>query len=351
MEPGEYLIQVNQFGKNLLDSPLPVVVETAEPENAVGSPCDFPLVIPSLNLPDDLSKLTVTAKRPGSTSEEPIKPRLLSDNTLSVSFIPKAPGEHLITVKKRNRPVPGSPFSLTVTSDEPTNEIGKPSNVSLENIPAKDLPKLDAGLLRPGSTVEEPVTVKKTSDDNLYAPFIPHEEGPHQINVRKDGKPIPNGSFSLDVPPRDVEDGRRPGKGPQPEKIPSPKKSPVHEESPLPDKDTPSEERPHPVQEVHPAGKPCDVGIDVPGVNSPDDVKKLTVTVQRPGSDKEEPVKPEIKPDGTVGKSESVFAPMFMPCSSSFFLFLFILVLASRFGLFCVKTFFVKMPENGSPSC
>jgi filamin len=301
VEPGEHLIQVKQFGKSLLDSPIPVTVEAAEPENAVGSPCDFPLVIPSLNLPDDLSKLSLTMKRPGSSSEEPIQPKLLSDNTLNVAFLPKSPGEHLISVKKRNRPVPGSPFSAVVTASEPSNEIGKPSSVPLENIPAKDLPKLDAGLLRPGSTVEEPITIKKTSDDNLYAPFIPHEEGPHQINVRKDGKPVPNGSYLLDVPPKDVEDGRLPGKAPRPEKVPSPEKSPVQEQSPLPDKDIPSSVQP--VQEVHPAGKPCDVGLDVPGVVLPDDAKKLTATIQRPGSNKKEPVTPEIKPDNTLGKT------------------------------------------------
>lgn len=301
MEPGEHLIQVKQFGKNLLDSPLPVMVETAEPENVVGSPCDFPLDVPSLNLPDDLSRLTLTMKRPGSTREEPIKPRLLSDNTLSVSFVPKSPGEHLITVKKRNRPVQGSPFSLMVTSDAPTSEIGKPSSVPLENIPANDLPKLDAGLLRPGSTVEEPIPIKKTLDDNLYAPFIPHEGGPHKINVRKDGKPVPGGSFLLDVPPKDVEDGRRPKKGHQPEKIPSPKKGPLYEKSPLPDEDILPEGLP-PVQEVYPSGKPCDVDLDIPGVKVPEDVKKLTATIQRPGSSKREPVIVEIRPDNTLGK-------------------------------------------------
>ena len=302
MEPGDHLIQIKQFGKNLLDSPLSVVVEDVEPESVVGNPCEFRLDVPSLNLPDDLSRLTVTIKRPGSTSEEPVKPRLLSDNSLSVSFVPKSPGEYLITVKKRNRPVPGSPFSLIVTSDEPTSEIGKPSSVPLENIPVKDLPKLDAGLLRPGSTVEEPVPIKKTSDDNLYAPFIPRESGPHKVNVRKDGKPVPGGSFLHDVPPKDVEDGHRPDKGLQPEKVPSQEKGPLYEKRPLPDEDILPEEGLPPVQEVHPSGKPCDVDLDIPGVKIPEDVKKLTATLQRPGNNKKEPVIMEIRPDNTLGK-------------------------------------------------
>ena len=349
-------------------------VETFDVVNNTNSPCEFTIDIPGVDLPDDLSKLKATLKRPGSRREESVTLKLLSDNTLSLSFVPKSPGDYQVNILKRHRPVPGGPFSITVTEEKPENPLGKPVSVALVDIPLRDLPRIQVFIQRPGSDTEEPITLKQNSDDSLSVSFIPREPGAHIIHVRKNSKPLPGSPYEIEIiddrvfdrvfdtpekVPYDKEPSDKipyremvgPGKGPQPEKIPSPKKSPVHEESPPPDKDTPSEERPRPVQEVHPAGKPCDVGIDVPGVNSPDDVKKLTVTVQRPGSDKEEPVKPEIKPDGTVGKSESVFTPMFMPCSSSFFLFLFILVLASRFGLFCVKTFFVKMPENGSPSC
>ena len=264
--PGEHLIRIKINGKEIPESPISVMIEPAEPENAVNSPCDVPLDIPGLNLPEDLPKLTATLKRPGSNWEEPVEPKVTSDGNLSVSFVPKSPGEHLITVKKRGRPVPGSPFSVMITSPEPKSEIGKPTNVSLENIPAKDLPKLDAGLLRPKSTVEEPVPIKKTSDDNLYVPFIPHEAGPHKINVRKDGKPVPDSPYIVDVPSKDVVDGAQP------------------------------------VEEVHPVGKACDVGLDIPGVKLPDDFKKLTATLQRPKSKKEEPVNLELNPDNTLGK-------------------------------------------------
>ena len=263
--PGEHLIRIKKSGKEIPESPISVMIEPAEQENTVGSPCDVPLEIPGLNLPEDLPKLTATLRRPGSNVEEPVEPKVTSDGNLSVSFVPKSPGEHFITVKKRNRPVPGSPFSVMITADEPTSKIGKPTNVALENIPAKDLPKLDAGLIRPRSTVEEPVPIKKTSDDNLYVPFIPHEGGPHKINVRKDGKPVPDSPYIVDVPSKD-------GEGAQP------------------------------VEEVHPVGRACDVGLDIPGVNLPDDFKKLTATLQRPNSKKEEPVNLELNPDNTLGK-------------------------------------------------
>jgi hypothetical protein len=49
-------------------------------------------------------------------------------------------------------------------------------------------------------------------------------------------------------------------------------------------------------------------------VKLPEDVSKLTATIQRPGSNKKEPVTLEVKPDNTLGKSESVFVmlPVFI---------------------------------------
>lgn len=261
-EPGTHWLHVRKSGKEIPESPFPIKVEPAKPKDVVGSPCDVPVDVENVK-PEDLPKLTATLKRPGSKTEEPVEPKITSDGNLSVSFIPKSPGEHLITVKKRNKSIPGSPFSVMVTASEPACDIGKPSSVPLENVPCKDLPKLDAGLLRPGSKIEEPITIKKTSDDNLYAPFIPHEEGPHQINVRKNGKPVPDSPYTVDVPPKD-------------EKIP--------------------------VDEVYPVERPCDVALDVPSVNVPKDFKKLTGALQRPNSTVKEPLNLEMNPDDSLGK-------------------------------------------------
>ena len=53
--------------------------------------------------------------------------------------------------------------------------------------------------------------------------------------------------------------------------------------------------------QVHPVGRTCDVGLDIPGVALPDDFKKLSATLQRPRSKKEEPVNLELNPDNTLG--------------------------------------------------
>ena len=110
MEPGEHLVRVKKSGEDVPGSPFAVMVEAAEAVNAVGRPCDCHLDIPGLNLPGDLSKIKSTLKRPDSDIEEPIKLKVLSDNTLSASFVPRSPGEHLISVKKFTRHLSGSPF-------------------------------------------------------------------------------------------------------------------------------------------------------------------------------------------------------------------------------------------------
>ena len=265
VEPGRYFIRVTISGREVPEYSFEIIVKETSPEYTVGSPCDSPINIPGLKFPDDLVKLTATLKRPGSKKEEPIKLKVLSDNTLTASFLPESPGDYVITIKMNNRPVTGSPFIITVTTSELKPSIGQPSSIPFENIPVKDLPRLDATLQRPGSDIQEPVTIKQTSDDNLFASFIPHEEGPHKITVRKDKKPLPDATKVLDVPATET----------QPER---------------------------PVEEAHPVGRTCDVGMDIPGVNLPEDFKKLTATLQRPNSKKEEPVTLQLNPDNTLGK-------------------------------------------------
>lgn len=200
-----------------------------------------------------------TLKRPSSNEEEPLNLVLNSDNTLSVSFIPHETGKHLVGVKKFNRHVNGSPIPVMVTSPEPVNRVEVPCGVGLEDIPCEELPNLEAGLQRPGSNVEEPVRIKKNSDDTLSASFVPHEKGPHKLHVRKDKKPLPESPYIVDVSDKDD------------------------------------------VEEVYPVGRTCDLGLDIPGVSLPEDFNKLEATLQRPNSDKQEPLNVELYPDNTLG--------------------------------------------------
>ena len=263
--------------------------------NNTNSLCDVIIENPGLNLPDDLSKVKATLKRPGSRREEPVTLKLLSDNTLSLSFLPKTPGEYQLSIMKRYRPVPGSPFSITVTEEKPENPVGKPVSFALQDIPLRDLPRIQVFLQRPGSDTEEPITLKQNSDNSFSVSFIPREPGVHKIHVRKNSNPLPGSPYEIKViddrvfdTPKKVPYGKAPqGKEPSAE---IPKQEAVFTKDV-----TPAEEK-------LPVGRICDFNLDISGFSLPRDFRKLSATIRRPSSKREEPINLELNPDNTLGK-------------------------------------------------
>ncbi len=270
-------------------------VETFDVVNNTNSPCEFTIDIPGVNLPDDLSKLKATLKRPGSRREESVTLKLLSDNTLSLSFVPKSPGDYEVNILKRHRPVPGGPFSITVTEEKPENPLGKPVSVALVDIPLRDLPRIQVFIQRPGSDTEEPITLKQNSDDSLSVSFIPREPGAHIIHVRKNSKPLPGSPYEIEIIDDRVFD--------TPEKVPYGKepsdKTPYREISM---EETLFTKEVAPTDEKQPLGRICDLNLDIPGFSLPRDFRKLSATLKRPSSKREELINLELYPDNTLGK-------------------------------------------------
>lgn len=256
--------------------------------NNTNSPCEIIIENPGLNLPDDLSKLKATLKRPGSRREEPVTLKLLSDNTLSLSFVPKTPGEYQLSIMKRYRPVPGSPFSITVTEEKPENHVGKPVSFALKDIPLRDLPRIQVFLQRPGSDTEEPITLKQNSDNSFSVSFIPREPGVHKIHVRKNSNPLPGSPYEIEV----IDDRVPYGKAPY-GKVPSRE---------IPKQEAVFTKKVAPTEEKLPVGRICDFNLEIPGFSLPRDFRKLSATIRRPSSKREEPINLELNPDNTLGK-------------------------------------------------
>lgn len=104
-----------------------------------GHPADVDLSeIKDLN-PEDFDKLTATLRRPKSKVEENVRLIKYHDDAIGVSFVPREPGEHFLTVKKNGRPIPGSPFSILVEAEEPVNAVGAPVDAVLD-LPDLNLP-------------------------------------------------------------------------------------------------------------------------------------------------------------------------------------------------------------------
>ena len=266
-EPGKHLIHVRKFGRDVENSPFTVMVGDEEDKilPTVNRPCDTALDLPDVKTPEDLKNLKATIKRPSSNREEPVDLRMDDDGSPTVTFTPHEPGEHLLHIKKHGRDIPGSPFPIMVGDEDVKSKptANQPCDVALD-IPElkspRDLKDLEATLKRPNSNREEPVDLRLSDDGSPIVTFTPEEPGKHLIHVRKHGKDIQNSPFSVIV-------------------------------------QTPR------LGDVYSVGHTCDVAIDAPGINLPEDFDKLSATLRRPGSKKEEPVKLKINPDNTLGVS------------------------------------------------
>ena len=249
-EPGVHEITITKNGKEVRGSPFKVVVEEAvEPSQlpTVGNECDLNLSIPGVDLPRDLKKLTGTLKRPSSTKEEPLNIKENPDKTIGVSFVPKEPGKHLVSIKKDGKHVASSPFTIVVeTAPEPEKgpTVGSPCNVAMElegvRIP-QDLKFLDVTLTRPNKKREEPLEAMAGPDNTLSVNFTPDEPGKYYINIRRNRKHVPSSPIEVVV------------------KAAKPRKP----------------------------GEPNKIGLEIPGIKLPDDLKLLKASVTTPSGTEE----------------------------------------------------------------
>ncbi|XP_014601690.1 PREDICTED: filamin-A-like [Polistes canadensis] len=134
------------------------------------------------------------------------------DGTVSVSYLPTAPGEYKITVKFGDKHIKGSPYVAKITGEgRKRNQIsvGSCSEVQLPGkVPDADIRSLNASIIAP-SGLEEPCFLKKLPSDNVCVSFTPREAGSHAVSVKRMGKHIPNSPFKIEVKDREVGDAKK----------------------------------------------------------------------------------------------------------------------------------------------
>ncbi|XP_070164424.1 filamin-like isoform X4 [Polyergus mexicanus] len=134
------------------------------------------------------------------------------DGTVSVSYLPTAPGEYKITVKFGDKHIKGSPFVAKITGEgRKRNQIsvGSSSEVQLPGkVSDADVKSLNASITAP-SGLEEPCFLKKMPSGNMCVSFTPREAGEHVVGVKRMGKHIPNSPFKIDVKDREVGDAKK----------------------------------------------------------------------------------------------------------------------------------------------
>ncbi|XP_012258327.2 filamin-A isoform X3 [Athalia rosae] len=134
------------------------------------------------------------------------------DGTVSVSYLPTAPGEYKISVKFADKHIKGSPYVSKITGEgRKRNQIsvGSSSEVTLPgNVSEEDIRALNASITAP-SGLEEPAFLKKLPSGNMCVSFTPREPGAHTVSVKRMGKHIPNSPFKIDVQEREVGDAKK----------------------------------------------------------------------------------------------------------------------------------------------
>jgi filamin len=134
------------------------------------------------------------------------------DGTVSVTYLPTAPGEYRISVKFDDKHIKGSPYNTKVTGEgRKRNQIsvGSCSEVSLPGkVLDKDFRLLNASIQAP-SGLEEPCFLKRLVNGNLGISFTPREIGQHVVSVKRMGQHIVNSPFKITVGEREVGDAKK----------------------------------------------------------------------------------------------------------------------------------------------
>ncbi|CAG9862811.1 unnamed protein product [Phyllotreta striolata] len=134
------------------------------------------------------------------------------DGTVSVSYLPTAPGEYKISVRFGDKHIKGSPFNAKITGEgRKRNQIsvGSCSEVSLPGkISDADIRSLNASIQAP-SGLEEPCFLKRLPTGNIGISFTPREIGEHVVSVKKMGTHITNSPFKINVCEREVGDAKK----------------------------------------------------------------------------------------------------------------------------------------------
>merc|ERR1740128_165602 len=134
------------------------------------------------------------------------------DGTVSVSYLPTAPGEYKIIAKFADKHIPGSPFTCKVTGDnKKKNQISVGSSSELQlpgDLSESDIRSLKAFIESPSGGIEQ-CFLKKLPRGNIGISFTPREVGEHLVSVQKNGKHITNSPFKIVVNAQEVGDASR----------------------------------------------------------------------------------------------------------------------------------------------
>ncbi|XP_041952722.1 filamin-A isoform X1 [Alosa sapidissima] len=133
------------------------------------------------------------------------------DGTCTVSYLPVLPGDYNILVKYNEKHIPGSPFVAKITGDDSMRmshlKVGSAADIPLD-IGELDLSQLTASLTTPSGR-EEPCLLKMLRNGHVGISFVPKEIGEHLVNIKKNGRHIPNSPIAVMINQSEIGDASR----------------------------------------------------------------------------------------------------------------------------------------------
>ena len=129
-----------------------------------------------------------------------------SDRNYDVSFTPLEPGEHTISVLWDDKPIPGSPFTCSVS--DPKKCMASGSGLTKASIEKPQQFQVKTDKAGPGTLTADvkgpggediPIEISEDSGTCFTCTYVPNNKGPHMINVNWCDAPIAGSPFKVNV--------------------------------------------------------------------------------------------------------------------------------------------------------
>ncbi|XP_076061850.1 filamin A protein cher isoform X2 [Oratosquilla oratoria] len=221
-EEGQHELIVKYNGEHVQGSPFKFHVDsitsgyvtaygTGLVHGITGEPCNFMISTKDAGAGSSILRGGLSLAVEGPSKAE-ISCHDNKDGTVSVSYLPTAPGEYKVSVKFAEKHIKGSPYTVKITGEgRKRNQIsvGSQSEVSLPGkVTDSDIKSLNASIQAP-SGLEEPCFLKKLPNGHLGISFTPREVGEHMVSVKRMGNHISNSPFKITVGEKEVGDASK----------------------------------------------------------------------------------------------------------------------------------------------
>ncbi|XP_041934138.1 filamin-C-like isoform X11 [Alosa sapidissima] len=219
-EVGEHVVSVKKNGKHVTNSPFKIMVGQSEIGDASKVKVFGNGLIEGHTF--EVAEFILDTRNAGygglglsieGPSKVDINCEDVEDGTCKVTYCPTEPGTYIINIKFADQHIPGSPFTVKVAGEGRMKEsitrkrqaptiasVGSTCDLNLKIPGESGTQEMTAQVTSPSGQTEDAEIIE--GEDSTYSVrFIPHEMGPHTVNVKYRGQHVPGSPFQFTVGP------------------------------------------------------------------------------------------------------------------------------------------------------